>query len=84
MDTTSAVGGYADGVLGCTTDAGLIRLIQGWNFYAGNDASQIGTGQYDFVCCWRAANSWAVWGCRPLGRDSHAASKPCNARVSTW
>src|SRR5262249_5160732 len=24
MDTTSAVGGYADGVLGCTTDAGQI------------------------------------------------------------
>jgi parallel beta-helix repeat protein len=48
MDTTSAVGGYADGVLGCTTDAGQITLINGWNFYAGSDATQIGAGQYDF------------------------------------
>jgi hypothetical protein len=48
MDTTSAVGGYADGVLGCTTDAGQITLIQGWNFYAGSDAAQIGSAQYDF------------------------------------
>ncbi len=48
MDTTSAVGGYADGVLGCTTDAGQITLINGWNFYAGSDATQIGSDQYDF------------------------------------
>jgi hypothetical protein len=48
MDTTSAVGGYADGVLGCTTDAGQITIINGWNFYAGSDATQIGSGQYDF------------------------------------
>jgi probable HAF family extracellular repeat protein len=48
MDTTSTVGGYADGVLGCTTDAGQITLIAGWNFYAGSDATQIGPGQYDF------------------------------------
>jgi hypothetical protein len=48
MDTTSAVGGYADGVLGCTTDAGQITLINGWNLYAGSDATQIGSGQYDF------------------------------------
>jgi hypothetical protein len=48
MDTTSAVGGYADGVLGCTTDAGQITLITGWNFYAGSDATQIGSAQYDF------------------------------------
>jgi hypothetical protein len=48
MDTTSAVGGYADGVLGCTTDAGQITIITGWNFYAGSDATQIGSGQYDF------------------------------------
>jgi hypothetical protein len=48
MDTTSAVGGYADGVLGCTTDAGQITLIQGWNFYAGSDGTQISSGQYDF------------------------------------
>jgi hypothetical protein len=48
MDTTSAVGGYAEGVLGCTTDAGQITIINGWNFYAGSEATQIGSGQYDF------------------------------------
>jgi hypothetical protein len=48
MDTTSAVGGYADGVLGCTTDGGQITIINGWNFYAGSDATQIGAVQYDF------------------------------------
>jgi hypothetical protein len=48
MDTTSAVGGYADSVLGCTTDAGQITIINGWNFYAGSDATQIGSAQYDF------------------------------------
>jgi hypothetical protein len=48
MNTTSAVGGYADGVLGCTTDAGQITVITGWNFYSGSDASQIGAMQYDF------------------------------------
>jgi hypothetical protein len=35
-------------VLGCTTDAGQITLINGWNFYAGSDATQIGSAQYDF------------------------------------
>jgi hypothetical protein len=48
MDSTSAVGGYADGVLGCTTDAGQITIVFGWNFYAGSDATQIGSDQYDF------------------------------------
>jgi hypothetical protein len=48
MDTTSAVGGYVDGVLGCTTDAGQITIINGWDFYAGSDSTQIGGGQYDF------------------------------------
>jgi hypothetical protein len=48
MDTTSAVGGYSAGVLGCTTDAGQITIINGWNFYAGSDATKIGTTQYDF------------------------------------
>src|SRR5262249_48902932 len=43
MDSNSAVGGYADGVLGCTTDAGQITIITGWNFYAGSDATQIGS-----------------------------------------
>jgi hypothetical protein len=48
MDTTSAVGGYADGVLGCTTDAGQITIIAGWSFYAGSDTMQIGGAEYDF------------------------------------
>jgi hypothetical protein len=48
MDTSSAVGGYTDGVLGCTTDAGQITIISGWNFYAGSDPTQIGAAQYDF------------------------------------
>jgi uncharacterized delta-60 repeat protein len=48
MDTISAVGGYAAGVLGCTTDAGQITIINGWNFYTGSDATQIGSAQYDF------------------------------------
>src|SRR5262249_47264168 len=47
MEATSAVGGYADGVLGCTTDAGQVTLIQGWNWYAGSDPSEVGSGQYD-------------------------------------
>jgi hypothetical protein len=48
MDTTSAVGGYAGGVLGCTTDAGQITIIAGWSFYTGSDATQIGAAEYDF------------------------------------
>jgi hypothetical protein len=49
MGSTSAVGAYADGVLGCYTgDTGEITLIQGWNWYAGADATQVGRGQYDF------------------------------------
>jgi parallel beta-helix repeat protein len=48
MGFTSAVGGYADGVLGCTTDAGQITVIAGWNFYAGRDTTLITADQYDF------------------------------------
>ncbi|HEV2950414.1 MAG TPA: PxKF domain-containing protein, partial [Gemmataceae bacterium] len=48
MDTTSAVGSYSSGVLGCTTDAGQITIIAGWNFYAGASATQIGSAQFDF------------------------------------
>jgi hypothetical protein len=46
--TTSAAGGYADGVLGCYTTSGTITLIQGWSWYAGAAATAIGAGQYDF------------------------------------
>jgi hypothetical protein len=48
MSGTSAVGGQADGVLGCTTDSGLVTIIDAWNWYAGSDPSAIGSGQYDF------------------------------------
>ena len=48
IGTTSAAGGYADGVLGCFTNTGEITLIQGWNWYAGADPAAIGAGQYDF------------------------------------
>jgi hypothetical protein len=48
MNTTSALGGTAQGVLGCTTDADQVTMIQGWNWYAGSDPTQVGAGQYDF------------------------------------
>src|SRR6516165_1509632 len=46
--SSTAVGGFANGALGCTTDAGEITIVHGWNWYAGADATQIGSGQYDF------------------------------------
>ncbi len=48
MGTNSAVGGYAQGILGCYTTTGTITLIQGWNWYDGADPTQIGGNQYDF------------------------------------
>jgi hypothetical protein len=45
--STSPVGGYADGVLGCYNPDGEITLIQGWNWYAGADPAAIGAGQFD-------------------------------------
>jgi hypothetical protein len=47
-NTTSAVGGFADGVLGCTADTGEITVILGWNWYAGSDNTAVGPDQYDF------------------------------------
>jgi len=44
---TSAAGGAADGVLGCTV-AGQITLVTGWSWYTGADPRVIGAGQYDF------------------------------------
>jgi hypothetical protein len=47
--TISACGGAANGVLGCYNEPNdEITMIQGWNWYAGSDATQIGAGQYDF------------------------------------
>jgi virginiamycin B lyase len=48
MNTTSSLGGAAQGVLGCTTDADQVTMIQDWNWYAGSDPTQVGAGQYDF------------------------------------
>ena len=47
-NTTTAVGSYADGVLGATTDLGEVTIVQGWNWYAGADTTAIGANQYDF------------------------------------
>ncbi|MFO0968637.1 MAG: Ig-like domain repeat protein [Gemmataceae bacterium] len=44
---TSAVGGALDGVLGCE-GAGLITVVQGWNWYAGADTNAVGPDQFDF------------------------------------
>src|SRR5207253_9053980 len=49
--TTSASGDMAAGVLGCYNPTGSqieITMIEGWNWYAGSDPSQIGLDQYDF------------------------------------
>jgi hypothetical protein len=48
MNTTSSLGGAAQGVLGCTTDADQVTMIQGWDWYAGSDLTQVSAGQYDF------------------------------------
>jgi hypothetical protein len=48
MDTTTSLGGYAGGVLGCTTNGSQVTMVQGWNWYAGSDASGIGSNQFDF------------------------------------
>jgi hypothetical protein len=49
--TTSASGSAADGVLGsfvATASGAEITILQGWNWYAGTDPTQVGSGQYDF------------------------------------
>jgi hypothetical protein len=48
MSTNSAVGGYSQGILGCYTTSRAITLIQGWDWYAGADPTQVGANQYDF------------------------------------
>jgi hypothetical protein len=48
MNTASSLGGVPQGVLGCTTDADQVTMVQGWNWYAGADPTQVGAGQYDF------------------------------------
>jgi streptogramin lyase len=47
--STSACGSAANGVLGCFNAPNAeITMLQGWNWYAGSDPTQIGSGQYDF------------------------------------
>jgi CSLREA domain-containing protein len=41
-------GGAADGVLGFTTADNDVYLVEGWNFSAAADPTQVGAGQYDF------------------------------------
>src|SRR5262249_56373683 len=48
MNTNSSLGGLAQGVLGCTTDADQVTMLLGWSWYAGADPTQVGAGQYDF------------------------------------
>jgi hypothetical protein len=48
MSDTSDIGGQPEGVLGVTEMAGMITLIDTWNFYFGSDATQVGSDQYDF------------------------------------
>jgi hypothetical protein len=72
LDTgsTSAAGGYANGVLGCWNPTGEITMIQGWNWYAGSDATKIGSNQYDFETTLTHELGHAIG----LGESSNAAS----------
>jgi virginiamycin B lyase len=47
LAATSAAGGAANGVLGCTV-AGQITLVTGWDWYTGADPGAVGANQYDF------------------------------------
>ncbi len=44
----SLCGGLGEGILGCTSGPGQITVIDGWDWYVGEDTSTIGAGQYDF------------------------------------
>ena len=51
IGTSTAAGGYADGVLGCETTltgSSEITLVQGWNWYNGTDSTSVGSDQFDF------------------------------------
>jgi hypothetical protein len=49
MASTSAVGGQANGILGCFDPAAAqITLVQGWDWYGGSDPTEVGATQYDF------------------------------------
>jgi hypothetical protein len=47
--STSACGSAANGVLGCFNAPNAeITMLQGWNWYAGSNPTQIAANQYDF------------------------------------
>jgi hypothetical protein len=48
MANTTAIGGVAQGVLGVTLGGREVTLVNGWNWYYGADATQVGANQYDF------------------------------------
>jgi hypothetical protein len=44
----TAIGGVAESVLGYTSGSDGITFVSGWDWYVGDDASDIGVAQYDF------------------------------------
>lgn len=46
--SSSPCGGVEDGVLGCTSAAGEITIVDGWNWFTGADLAAIDVQQYDF------------------------------------
>ena len=46
--STTDLGGVQEGVLGLSEAGGVITIVSGWNYYFGNDPTQIGAGQFDF------------------------------------
>jgi hypothetical protein len=49
--TTTPLGGFSNGVLGCETtgtNSTEITLVQGWNWYAGGDPTAVGPDRFDF------------------------------------
>ena len=63
-------GGFADGVLGLTTDAGQITLVNGWNFYFASDATQIEQRQYDIETVVRHELGHALGSSQSTDRNS--------------
>jgi hypothetical protein len=51
VDPTTPLGGANEGVLGYFAESegrGMITLVQGWNWYAGEDPANVGSSQFDF------------------------------------
>lgn len=47
LASSSALGGVAEGTLGCEFN-GYITIIQGWNWYTGDDKTSISANMFDF------------------------------------